>query len=87
MARIDLDHKVMRCFEDAAGVLKNNPDAPVDCAALASVLMEMGEAICVQLEKNRRDLLASQARLEHMLEVHTGAADYSQPPAPQILHG
>jgi hypothetical protein len=68
MSEIQLDSEVMKCFEDAIGVLKSDPERPLDAAAVSSILMEVGEAVCMQVEKTRVDILESHARIERMLE-------------------
>ena len=87
MPRIQLDDEVMRCFEDAAGVLGSKPGTPIDFAVLAAILMEMSEAICVQLEKNRRGLLACHDLLERMLDMRSGTADCEPSPPAPAEHG
>ena len=76
MPRIQLGDEVMRCFENAAGVLSSKPGTPIDLTVLAAILMEMSEAICLQLEKNRRELLACHDRLERVPDVQSDTADY-----------
>lgn len=58
MSRAQLSQEVMRYFEDALDVLRSEPGKPVDLAVLASVVLEVGEAICLQFEITRSDLLA-----------------------------
>jgi len=65
-------------LEEATGILRSNPDAPVDLAAVSCVITIVGEAVCVRLEKNHKELLACQDRLESILEVQRAV---SQNPA------
>lgn len=67
MSRIQLTDEIMQYFEDAADIVNSHGDAPLDTAALTSVVLEVGEAICLQLEKTRVDVLENQARLERMM--------------------
>jgi len=69
MPRIQLEDEVMRYFADAMSILRSKPGAPIDPAVLTAILMEVSEAICVQLEKNRRELLACHDRLERILDM------------------
>ena len=87
MPRIQLGDEVMRCFADAAGVLSSRSGTPIDLTVLAAILMEMSEAICVQLEKNRRELRACHDRLECLLDMQRGAVDYESAHAEPAEHG
>lgn len=78
MPDIQLNDEVMQCFEDAMEMLNGHAETPLDTAALTGVVLEVGEAICLQLEKTRADMLEGQARLERMIEQSSRAGDQEQ---------